>query len=45
MRAAARERVVREFTWDRVLQRQLRRYAALLHRESLLRDDALPAPA
>jgi alpha-1,6-mannosyltransferase len=45
LRAAARERVVSEFTWDRALQRQVRRYAALLHRESLLRADALPLHA
>jgi alpha-1,6-mannosyltransferase len=45
LRAAARERIVREFTWDRTLQRQVRRYAALLHRESLLRTDAFPVPA
>jgi alpha-1,6-mannosyltransferase len=45
MRAAARDRVVREFTWDQTLSRQLRHYAALLQRGSLLRQDALPSPA
>jgi alpha-1,6-mannosyltransferase len=45
LRAAARERVVREFTWERVLASQLRRYAALLNRGSLLRPDALATPA
>jgi alpha-1,6-mannosyltransferase len=43
LRAAARDRVVREFTWERVLQRQLAAYAALLNRRSLLHADATPA--
>lgn len=45
LRAAARDRVVRDFTWDRALERQLRRYAALLQRGSLLRSAPLPSPA
>lgn len=39
MRTAARDRVVREFTWDRALRRLLRRYAELLNRPTLLADD------
>lgn len=40
LRAAARARVVREFTWDRALTRQLRRYAHLLNRPTLLAETA-----
>lgn len=37
--AAARARVVLEFSWDGALRQQLRHYAHLLHRPSLLRAD------
>jgi alpha-1,6-mannosyltransferase len=40
LRSAARARVVQEFTWDRALARQLRRYAQLLDRPTLLANTA-----
>lgn len=44
VRAAARARVLRDHTWERVLQLQLRHYARLLHRPTLLSAElALPA--
>jgi alpha-1,6-mannosyltransferase len=45
LRAAARSRVVAEYTWDRTLTRQLRAYATLLQRDSLLIDDGVAARA
>lgn len=39
VRAAARAHVVREYTWERALTRQLRLYARLLERPTLLRSD------
>lgn len=44
VRAAARARVLREYTWERVLQQQLRHHARLLNRTTLLSAElAIPA--
>ena len=42
--AAGRQRVLEHYTWDRALSRELRIYARLLNRTSLLRHD-VPQPA
>src|SRR6185437_13566637 len=43
--AAAREKVLRRFTWDRVFQSQLAAYAALAQRANQRRPAELPAAA
>jgi alpha-1,6-mannosyltransferase len=45
MKAAARRRVLAEFTWDRVLARQLGVYARLLGRPALFRAERAAEPA